>query len=472
MKKLFEKYDLAKLMTLTVIATLVLTWLIPNGTFSGTEFVSSGLNRLGLNDLLLSGVYSLNFFVQQVVFILMIGAFYGILSHTKGYKALISKIAKKLKGKETIVALVSAFVIALFTSISTQTLAVLVFVPFVVTVLLRMGIDKIGAFASTFGAMLVGLLGATYGTEGLNSFVYYLNYYKTVDGFSDIWIRFAILGIGFLIYAIFLFLYLRKGKRVNEIEADPFTIEEVKDKKVKTWPVVVGLVLLAIFMILGYIDWYSNFGIEAFDKFHTWLLDLKVGSHPIISYILGANAQALGTWDLYGITVIMAIVTLLYTIIYRVNLAEVFESSCKGVRSIIKPLCYMLFAFVVFALVYFSPFAVTIINKVFSITSSFNPFTSAVAASVSSFFHVDFGYAGYALGSYLTTSFADQMPMVVSMFSAFNGFVALFAPTSIFLVFGLSYLDVPYKKWMKYIWKFLVIILVILLVFFSLLTWV
>ena len=46
------------------------------------------------------------------------------------------------------------------------------------------------------------------------------------------------------------------------------------------------------------------------------------------------------------------------------------------------------------------------------------------------------------------------------------------APTSILLFFGLSYLNIPYKKWIKYIWQFALIMLALLLVIFLLLAYV
>ena len=45
----------------------------------------------------------------------------------------------------------------------------------------------------------------------------------------------------------------------------------------------------------------------------------------------------------------------------------------------------------------------------------------------------------------------------------------LFAPTSVILMVVLSYLDIPYTKWIKTIWKLLLEILAVLLIVFILL---
>ena len=43
------------------------------------------------------------------------------------------------------------------------------------------------------------------------------------------------------------------------------------------------------------------------------------------------------------------------------------------------------------------------------------------------------------------------------------GLVSIFAPTSAMLFVGLSYMDIPYKDWIKYIWKFVLIMLVVII---------
>ena len=56
------------------------------------------------------------------------------------------------------------------------------------------------------------------------------------------------------------------------------------------------------------------------------------------------------------------------------------------------------------------------------------------------------------------------------MISSLTGLVTVFAPTSLMLVVGLSALDVNYKDWFKYIWKFLLGISIYLIVIFILMT--
>ena len=52
---------------------------------------------------------------------------------------------------------------------------------------------------------------------------------------------------------------------------------------------------------------------------------------------------------------------------------------------------------------------------------------------------------------------ANVLPIIALIFQAIYGIVMVIAPTSIFLLVGLSYLNVSYKDWVKYIWKFTLI---------------
>ena len=60
---------------------------------------------------------------------------------------------------------------------------------------------------------------------------------------------------------------------------------------------------------------------------------------------------------------------------------------------------------------------------------------------------------------------------MMTIMTSINGLVSLVAPTSVLLVTGLSMYDVSYKKWLKAIWEFAVIVLVILLILFTILTY-
>lgn len=468
MKKLFKENDLIKVVSIAFLFTLILTWIIPGGSFSGAEFVDAGLTRIGLNEAAISFIYSVSFFLQQVIFVLLVGAFYGVISLTNGYKELVTRCAKFVKGKEIPVVLVTSALIAIFVSLSSQMFIALLAIPFIITVLLRSGMDKKIAFLTTFGSIFVGMIGATYGTEGL----YYFNYYMGTDITTELTMRFGLLAIVYILFNIFNITYLKKllanKKSVDESKEDKFAVEKVTKKNVKVWPIVVLLSVVAIFAVLGYIRWEESFKITTFTKFHTWLTELSIKDHAIFSYILG-GVTAFGTWELYSINAILIVVMIVSSLIYKIKLDDVIDGIGNGLKQIAKPALLMVIAYAIFVLIYWSPITVTISNWIF--TKSFNPFLTAIAASVSSFFTADFGYTGYMVGSYLTVNYAANMNQVFVIYPTMHGLVQMIAPTSALLLVGLSYVGISYKDWMKHIWKFIVSLTVVLFVVFALLTY-
>lgn len=473
-KNAFEKHDLLKIALLAILVTIVLTWVIPTGNLSGGSYVNSGLGRQGLADIMLSGIYSANFFIQQLMFILFVGIFYGIISRISGYQVLVTNIAKKIKGKEKMFVVSASLIIALLTSILAQTYVIFIFIPFIISIISKMGLDKLTAFLSTFGSMLIGILGATYGSEGFVFFVNYLNYYQTVSITEAIGIRFGILILTFIIFTIFTLQHMKKSlgsKKKEDKFDDLFSVEQEKNKTTKTWPMALFLIVIFLFTVLGYVNWSENFNITIFTKFHTWLTELAIGEHTVFAYILGKNAMAFGTWDLYTITVVMAVVLMLSLVIYRVKFDDVLENTIEGIKKFIKPVLLLLLIYIVFVFVYWAPFTVTICNWITNFADGFNPFLATLCATISSLFHIDFGFTGYALGSLFTTTYGSSFGIGMLIYTAIHGLVQFVAPTSVILWFGLSYLDIPYKKWLKYIFKFVLIILALLLVIFALLTY-
>ena len=175
MKKLFKEHDLVKVVSIVLLLLVVMTWFIPYGQFgSSATFTEGEVTPIGIVHIIYGFIYSIQNYAIQIAFLILIGMFYGVVTKTESYKALVSRIAKSCKGIEIVVSLVISFLIVLLASFLNNTYVLLFFMPFLVSILRRIGLDKISSFAITFGSILVGVLGATYGTEGLVGFVEYI----------------------------------------------------------------------------------------------------------------------------------------------------------------------------------------------------------------------------------------------------------------------------------------------------------
>ena len=452
-------HSLFKVLVLAILVVVVLTWIIPSGSFNGAEFVASTRVRTGLNELFLSIFYGANYYLIQLFVLLVIGAFYGVVSKTNGYSAMINTFAKMWKGKEKLFVLVNSLIIALMTSCFTHPFAVLAFIPMIYSVAKKLNISKISAMMMTFGSMLVGLMGTTYGTYGID----YLVRYMGVTSTTLLGVRFGVLAIGFLALNVFVILMEKKNKnsaKVNEM----FEVVEGKGKGIGF---IITFAILFIVSILAFVPFESIFETTVFTDFHTWLTTkITVGEHPICGYILG-NIPAFASWDLFNLSAVLLFIMIVCKFTCRVKWDEVLDRAIEGIRVMVKPMVLTTFAYAMFVICYWSGMTSNIINFLNS-TANFNPYLNALGNGLATLFHVDFGYSGFALGTYYAAKSADKVNSIMLIMISMNGLVSFIAPTSVIMLVGLSLSKISYKEWAKYIWKFLVAMLVILFIIYTL----
>lgn len=465
-----EKHDLLKWILLFIFVAMSLTWIFTYGYFNGTEFSDFGMNRLGFADIPNILYYAAYFAGDKILFLLALGCFYAVCAKVEGYKKLVARIAESFKGKEIIFILIVSLLFTMMASVFSQTFAVLTFVPFIVSILLSMKLDKLTAFSTTFGSILIGTLGYTYGGEGLSWF----NQYTSLTMSTGILYRLVVLVVAFILFNLFNVMHTKKtlnSKAVNEKETDPFKVEKF-DKKAKTWPIIVVLGILFVITILGYISWNTNFEIEIFNNFHTWLTEFQIGELAIFSSLLGTTAAAFGAWDLFNIAIILLIASVIVALLGRVKIDEFVDAYGEGVRKIGKSVFLFILVYALMIIVYMAPVLPTITNLILGGVAKFNPFLTTLVAFLANIFHTDFGFTGYLIGSFAVAKYAESATLIHLIFTTMYGFVQLCVPTSAVLLIGLSYLDIDYKTWIKYIWMFIVGILVILLVLFAILAYI
>ena len=467
-----EKHDLLKWVSLFFFVAMALTWIFSAGSFSGAAIADHGMKRLGLTDIPNIFYYGMNFAGDKIIFLLALGCFYAVLSKVEGYKKLVTKIAEKFSGKEIIFVLFTSLLFTVMASIFTQTFIALIFVPFIVSIVLSMKLDKLTAFCVTFGSILIGTLGATYGTEGLEWF----NYYTGLNIKISIIYRLIVLVVGFILFNLFNILHVKKVKentKLNEKDADPFKVEKV-NKDAKVWPIIVVFSLLLVIMILGYIGWSSNFEITVFTEFHNWLMALKIGDLEVFKSILGTlSASApFGSWNLFHMTVVLFIISILVALLGKVKFNEFLTACGDGAKKMSGGIILFIVIYMIMIVGYMSPYMPTITNTMFGGIAKFNPFLVSLMSLIANIFSTDFGYTGYVIGTFFVNKYAESVELIHLIFTTMYGFVQLCIPTSAILLIGLSYLNIDYKTWMKYIWIFVVSILVILLVLFAIVAYI
>ncbi len=233
------------------------------------------------------------------------------------------------------------------------------------------------------------------------------------------------------------------------------------------------MALTTIFIILGYTAWTANFGIETFNEFHTWLIELKIGEETyIFNDLIGPYGYAFGSWDVFTGIVLLIIMTLLTGLISRVKINDLFNNLVNGLVVIIKPLLLFVLIYIVFALTYNTPIVTNVSGWLFGLVDGFNPNLVAISNMIETLFYTDLGFTSYTFGSYMQTLYVEQMSIISTIYTSIFAVMQLIVPTSMLLVIGLSYTKVSYKAWFKYIWMFLVGILLIVFVLINVITYI
>ena len=263
----------------------------------------------------------------------------------------------------------------------------------------------------------------------------------------------------------------KKNTKNSEIEDDPFKVETSKKKN--AIPTAIILFLMMVIIILGYISWNDYFGLTIFDEFHEWLTTLApVEDFTIMSYILGQRAAAFGEFAyvfmLCSAFIIMAIIL---AFLYRMKVDEFIQGFYDGVKKMVKPIALFVASYMVFGIIVSIPFTSTISNWLFNLVEGFNPFTTSASAFISSVFSQDLGYTGYSVGAFINAVYSNNLDIIHAIYTSMYGIVQLFMPTSAILIIGLSLMKIDYKSWLKYIWLFVVGMLIILLVLFTVVTY-
>ena len=63
-------------------------------------------------------------------------------------------------------------------------------------------------------------------------------------------------------------------------------------------------------------------------------------------------------------------------------------------------------------------------------------------------------YVANLSGAYFATTYAEHVNALSIIFQSAFGLISFVAPSSAILMIGLAYMNISYKDWLKYIWKF------------------
>ena len=421
-----KKHNTVKVVLITLLVFVLLTWILPTAYFQ-TSYVTQGRIQMGLFDIVNYPMTALQYFGYVPVYVLIVGGFYGVLNCISAYRILLDKLANKFKSHS----MIAISIIMILFAVIGLNYGLLLFFPFVISLVFLMGYDKIVAIFTTVGSVCVGLMGTTlaYNNTGVLASV------LSLDVYDGIVTKIIILVLG-LILLIFN------------------TMKAKDSKNVKVWPLVLVLDVLLLIMILAFISWSGVFKLDIFDTATSAVTGFKIGGFTLFGKLLG-TVNSFGNWSLTELNLCILMATILLALIYKIKFNDLLQKFIKGGKEALQPAVILLLIYTGLVIVTYHPFQLVIYKSIIELTKGFNAFTASLVAMLASIFNADPMYTFNSAVPYLVSIVKDKnvYTIIWVIFQSIYGFVMLLAPTSVVLMATLAYLNVSFKEWFKNIWK-------------------
>lgn len=551
-----KKYNLFKVLAITIFITWLLTLFIPGSYVDYTgEVATTGITGVGIWGLLSNLSISISYFNAIAVFLIALACFYAVLNKVDVYNTFVSKTASLFKGKEKALVIITMLVFGILALLVNDFLILLVFVPFVYKVMKELNIDKKIILSSTLVAALIGSMCGIYNSTLFTAFGLDLNTLLLVK------LILFVISIAVLMILTAPKKEVKKAvvKKTTSKAVKKTTKEEVKEKPVKKvttkdkkvrksvyailtlllgtigvnkfyagkvkagilsilfcWtgiPTIlsiaefitvltekadkkgmisvtserrrnvsfgVALVLFVLFIIGAIIPWESLIeNCSVLSDFNTWLAGIKIGDYSIFGNIIGLPLSVdqttgsttgvisvFGTWSITDIAILLFVLTALFAVINGIKVNDFIATVTEGTKKILPVALTAMLLSIVLVMAVTTGISVTITNGILKLADGFNIATATLATIIGSVLTSDFYYLISTVGTVFNVVVSNQEYYgVISLIlqSVYN-LVMIIAPTSVGLVIGLYYLNIPYNKWFKFIWKLLVALLIIVII--------
>lgn len=449
--------SILKVFGIITLVTVLLSWIIPGSTVDTTGVVAGAITPVGFADIFTSVEVLLYYFCQPALFILFVGMFYGVINKTGAFKAFVKEITSIFKNNKAIFTIITVLFYSVIAAINGIYIPLFIFVPMTIAIMLELKYNKLQAVLATVGAATIGYIAQ------ISS-----NVIKTttaVEANTFLWIKVGLLAVLVALTILYILKIDTKKEKTTKKEeiSESLFIPEARDAKKGKNPkgiaLFVVMILLFVVFILGLTPWTNS---EIFNTVYTAIKGVKIGEFAIFDKLLGVF-QTFGSWGYSSLYPTLGLAIIVVAISNKLSLGETIEACIKGGKKFVglAILSSLLNIIVIFTLN--SGFMATVINY---LVKGKNIALITGASLISAPFMVDIAYVSqYSLSLILTITSASELKELYGLVAQVTyGLAMLIAPTSVLLMVGLSYVEESYSKWFKYIWKFLLAVLVACLI--------
>ena len=459
-----KKNGILKSLGILLLIYVILSWIIPTGYYNNSTFTTNTILPVGLVNIIKYPImlFTSELFSLITVCFIIIGGFYGVMKKTGLYSKLVDSVCYKFKNNEEIFLILAITVLALLSSLTSLTLPLFVFVPFVIGVILVMGYNKITALLSSVGAILVGNMASTYGFNVAG----YVNFFYNTELNNGILLKiilFVLLTGGLILFVLMLNKNNKLKKPVKEeIKEIPYYEEKKKNNSKLLIPVIIMIITFILIMV-GMYNWELGLDIKFFNELYKSISEIEYNNIPIVTYLIG-NIGAIGYWRNYELAFILVILSFIIGKIGKLTLEEIIESFLDGAKKMLPVAIYAIFTNIIFLFMASTEytFYATICNFFFNLSDKLGALSVGIVSAIGGVLYNDFPYMLNIISTQTIVTY-DNLALVTFIQYAVHGLVQLIAPTSVLLVAGLTYLDISYKEYLKNVWKYLVGALVIIM---------
>lgn len=481
-KKGFKMPSSYTILMIIIAIMAVMTWFVPAGSYQKTdgggviagtyEVVKS--NPQGIYDVLMApvrgmlGVEGTTGAIEVSFFILMVGAFLGVINYTGALDTGIASLVRKNKGREKALIWILMPLFALGGSTYGMGEETMAFYPLLIPVMIAVGFDSIVAVAIVLIGSQIGCLASTINpfATGVASDAAGVS---IVDGIVWRVIQWIIL-VGLSTW--FVYSYAKKIEKdpSQSIIADKmaehkelFKLQDNSaelDKRQRN--VLIVFALTFVIMILSLIPW-PDFGINFFADVTKAITGL-----PVIGQLIGKNAGAFGTWYFPEITMLFIVMAVLTAFIYGMSEDDFFKAFLDGAGEFLSVAIICAVARGIQVIMNGGMITATILHwgevGLSGLSSQvFIVLTYIFYLPMSFLIPSTSGLAGATMGIMAPLGQFSNVPahLVITAFQSASGVLNMISPTSAIVMGALAIGRIDLTTWWKFVAKLMVMVIVV-----------
>ncbi|MBM7312801.1 YfcC family protein [Streptococcus suis] len=483
-KKGFKLPSSYTILMLIIAFMAVMTWIIPAGQYQVDEagrlvagtYEKVAQNPQGIYDVFMAPVRAMlghgatEAAINVAFFIIMVGAFLGVVNETGALDVGIASIVKRFKGREKMLIYILMPLFALGGSTYGMGEETMAFFPLLVPVMMAVGFDSITGVAIILLGSQIGCLAST-----VNPFATVVASDAAGVSVADgmIW-RFVFFVVILLMGVLFVANYAEKVKndptkslvyKQREADMQYFNVAATQEVNAELSPaqkrVLWVFVLTFVLMICSFIPW-EGLGVTIFTQFKDWLIGL-----PFIGQVIGSSTAALGTWYFPEGAMLFGIAGIVVGLVYGMSEERLVKSFMFGAADIFSVALICAIARGIQVIMNDGMITATILHMG---EEGLQGLSSQVFIILTYLFYLPMsflipsssGLAGASMGIMAPLGEFVNVPasLVITAFQAASGLLNLVAPTSGIVMGALALGRVEIGTWYKFVGKLIVGIMI------------